>query len=788
MLALRSRSFFAAAVALGYVAFAALQSRERIADPAWIILALLFVAIAIVWIKSTPPTHGIDPIEPTVRSAARITAAGTAMLIASWVGEPGVAVLNTTGSVGIALATIGSLVSLARIAPSSGLMQPPPSTRRFIAAALASTLWSIAIVLPLARVLAPESTTRIDPITIDYANLAASTGTIGLIIAMSFRVRTLRRLELGVADRAAAALSLSVVALAVAIPASLLRVAAPDRVMAAAAIVAAACVQFACISLEPSSVARTMRTALGIVLLGAPVALAGVALSLRVPQSTGLLILIVGGASIGVGLAAPMLARPLAPARSRWINAIQRANEAALHPDPDIALRDALSTVQALLPGDSASPAVFQASPPQILLIDRAGYVHVHKGEAPTLLHEIAENEPERAVRTEVLHALEVRRPDLRPLAQWMDARGLVSVSLVRDEDGPVGLLGIPRGKRRTPMNLEEVRAIRVLADRIGAVLGVSSALARSRKRELEIQLTAEQRNDQIEKLQFLIAAEDGRSSASVQRLASPLRAKTYSPAATIALQEAKRLGCLGIPLTLLTPPGTNPIPWAAEAHLASARSARPFVIVYGTNSKDHELESWRNPDTSPLSQADTGTLMIVDTPALPKSVQDYIAASLAERIAPSGSATALDVTLMVSVHATIDTLAAAGRITTAIADWLGDRALPIPSLASRPEDLRAMVLDQLAHHGIRLRGIPLGIDDRALVVLMEHKWPGNDVELDDVLLRAALVAEGKTVTREDLLTIGYGTRPIAHTEPQIDEWERHASECAIPKPRRRKK
>lgn len=765
----RSRTYVAALVVLGYVLFAALRSREG-TGPAWIALVLFPVALAVVWSKSTPPVRGIDPVESTVRSAARVTATGIAMVAAAWTGEAGTPALTAASNIGAALCTIAALVSLARIAPGMGLLQPPPATRRMDATALAGLVWGIGIVLPLARAIAPEWTTRLDPLSIDYATLAASAGGVGLIIAAAARVRTMRRLELGVADRAAAALALSVVTVAIAAPAAVLRVAPPERVMTAAACIAAACVQFACISIEPTSVAKTMRTTLGIVLLGAPVGLAGVALSLRAPQSTGMLMLVVGGASVLVGLGAPILARPLGPARSRWLEAINRANEAALHPDPDIALRDALATVRSLLPGESASPALFQVSPPEIVTIDRAGYLHTQEAEAPEHLYEIAQGEPERAVRTAVLQALEVRRPDLRPLVQWLDARGLISVTLVRDEDGPVGLLGIPKGKRRAPMNLEEVRAVRVLADRIGAVLGVSSALARSRAREMELRRQIERQGDENDRLGFQLATEAGRMRANAERLAQPLLDKVYSPAATMALEQAKRLGSLGVPVTLLSPPGVDPIPWGAVAHLASSRASRPLVVIHGTDAAEHGLDRWRDAAASPLTIAEGGTLFIVDVAALPTTAQDFLAASLAERIAPSGRAAPLDVWLCVSVPATVDALVVAGRLSSVLADWLGDRALSIPSLAARSEDMRAIVLDHLARIGGRLRGTPLGIDDRALARMMDHPWPGNDVELASVLLRAALHAEGPRIMVDDLGAIGFDIDRVDATAEEGEE------------------
>ncbi|MBI5537918.1 MAG: hypothetical protein HY898_34670 [Deltaproteobacteria bacterium] len=765
----RSRSLLISLLAVGYVAFAALRESAG-GGSGWVSLAILPALLWIAWVKTAPPPRGLDPVDPITRRAARVGATGAALVAAAWTGPPDRAMLDTAANLGVAMASIAALVALARISPTPGLLQPPAATRRMDAVVLAGLLWGIGVVVPAARLFAPERTTLLDPLAINYATAAASTGAIGLIVAAAGRVRAMRRLELGVADRAAGALALSVVVLALAIPCALLQVAPPDRVMSAGAVVASSVVFFACVSREPTGVARTMRTVLAIVLLGAPVVLVGIAASTRIRGFAGLGILLVAAASALVGLMARALATPLGPARSRWLEAINRANEAALHPDPDIAVRDALATVRQILPGETASPALFRSSPAEVLTIDRAGYLHTVAGEAPAHLYEIADGEPERTVRTEVLQSLQVRRADLRPLLSWLEGRGLLAVTLVRDEDGPVGLIGIPKGSRRAPMNLEEVLALRVLADRVGAILGVSSALARSRAREMDLRKLADRRGDEMDRLKHRLATEAIRHKAVVERLAHPASAAAYSPAAQVALEQCRRLGGLGIPLTLLTPPGIDPVPWASVAHLASQRNERPFVIVAGDDPAHHDVARWRDASLSPLVLASGGTLLLLDLPALPRAVQEFVAASLAERVSPSGAAMPLDLAISVSVNATIDALVAAGRVAVALADWLGDRAVPLPTLASRSEDIRALTLDHLARLGVRLRGTPLGVDDGALKQLLEHGWPGNDVEFADVMLRASLVCQGPRVTDEDLRAIGFGNSAGSETESTRQE------------------
>ncbi len=76
----------------------------------------------------------------------------------------------------------------------------------------------------------------------------------------------------------------------------------------------------------------------------------------------------------------------------------------------------------------------------------------------------------------------------------------------------------------------------------------------------------------------------------------------------------------------------------------------------------------------------------------------------------------------------------------------LADAEVTLPSLAERAEDLRALILDGLAHQSLRLGREPLGVDNLALRLLVEHTWPANERELEAVLARAALIAEGPSI------------------------------------------
>ena len=384
-----------------------------------------------------------------------------------------------------------------------------------------------------------------------------------------------------------------------------------------------------------------------------------------------------------------------------------------------------------------------------MVTVDRAGYAHTHGAETPARLLELADLEPERILRLEVLRAVAVRRPDVRPIAAWIEERDLAVAAVVRDDVGAIGLLTLPRGGRTSPMNLEEVRSLRALADRLGAVIGVSSSLARSRARELEGRRALEGLAAENRRLAAGAVRDAGRLEAIARVIERPARLASYSPSARAAIGELERLALEPRPITLLTVPGVDARAWAALVHLASPRKGGVLTFADGTGAADRELDHWRDPIGSPLRVASGGTLVVLDAHALPREVQSYLGAALPD-----------DVGLIVTVPSTVDSLVAAGRMDERLADRLGDRAVALPALASRAEDLRALALECTARIGVRVLGKPLGVDLGALALLGEHSWPGNDAELEAVLLRAALVASGDVLGADDLRAVGFA--PIA--------------------------
>lgn len=788
----RARSFWIAASAVAYAAFAALQASGG-RGPAWLALLGLPILLALVWTATAPlggyaprraPSNEPEPQAPPEndelhKSAARIGFTGAAFLAAALTG-PNSPWLDALANLGAAVASMASLVAVARIPHPGGLLPVPDEARSFDAAAFASLFWTIAVALPAAVAVAPERTETLPPLAPAYVTVAASLGSLGISIAALRRARSARTLELGTGDRIAAALWLTLTALGVSVLAAALRVVAPERLLPITAAGAALATTWSAVAREPAAVARALRIILALTVPAAPIALFAVYIAYAAPGQAGAVAFLACAACSLLGLAAPLLARRFAPEKARFHEALDAATEAAMNPDPDAALETALMKLEALSPARGfakssgtagaeknalGSAALYRLAPPELVTVDRAGYMHTEAAEVPPRLIELASAEPEHILRTEVVRAVEVRRPDVRPLLTWLEQRGIGASALILDSAEPIGVLIVPKNPVKHALSLEEVRLLRTLADRIGAVLGVSSMLARSRDREAQARSELEALRAEATRKDAALKSGAARFQALARILERPARAAAYSPPARAAVDQLEHLAQTGRPITLLTPPGIDAVAWAALAHLASPKRTGAFVIVDGASPSEHDLHRFRDPIESPLHIATGGTLVILDAQALPIEVQNYLGAALAMRRANADEPS--DTGFIVAVPATADTLVGAGRLSERLADQLGDRAVALPDLASRAEDLRALALDYLVRIGMRIRGRPLGVDLPALALLGEHLWPGNDAELYAVLLRAALVAEGDVIGARELQAIGFapGERSFAALE-----------------------
>lgn len=736
-----------------YLAAAHLRAAPG-ATTTWLALLLGPLVLLVGWRATAAPSHGVDRIVAAARSAARLTVAGCSIVVVAELG-PRTATFMVALVFGAALASVGSLLALVRVSSLGGIAARAVRSR-YDAALLSALVWGAALAVAVGSPLGWAQFS--DRLAVEYAVVAAALGSLGITMVLSFRLFAQRRFELGVAERAAAALWLTVLCLALGVFAVLLGVADAERVVPETAVVAAVSVAASSVWQEPSRISRVLRTAVALTMLCAPLVSVSVVVSYKSPTHAGLISFAGTILAACMGLLSPILARRLAPERGLWIRVLERSIEAAKEADPERATTLVLTAIRDGLGREVEPAALYRLISGDRVVVDRAGYLHIEPSVVPPALLDIASTEPERVLSTEALRYIQIERPDVRPVLAWLDGRGAAAASLVMDEEVCVGVLLWPTAGRVSPLSFEEVTLLRRLADHLGSATGALAQLARSRAREIDAENAMARAESRVAALELRLASEALRQRALLEQLARPLSAARYSGAMQAALVEVERLAARGDPMALVAPAGVDVLAWACHVHLASARRDGALVVVDATNSQEQPLARWSDADASPLDMARGGTLLLLDAHALDLDTQRYLA-----RAHPK------DVGLVVVLPSTLGELERNGRLDPHLADLVAPREVKLPGLAQRPDDLRALALYELVRIGYTLRGKPMGLSVRAQALLNERDWPGNDAELRAVLIRAAARTEGDVIDAEDLLAAagnGALSRSGPHPKP----------------------
>ncbi len=740
----------AAMAAILYVAAAALRIAPQ-AQTVWLAIVVGPLMLALGWSGTEPPERGVDRIMPGARSAARAVVAGAALVVVAWL-SPRHPPFVAAERLGMGLAAVGSLVALARVG-SLGGVATIRTRPHYPAAIFCGLLWTAATGVAAYAAIRETGTRALSPLTVDYVVVTAALGTEGVTLVAAFRIYAERRFELGVTERTAAALWLSLIALMIGVFATLMGVGQAERVVPLATFFGTLSVTASAVSQRPTLIARALRVVASVTMLCAPVVSVAVVVAYKAPTHAGSIMFVMTIIAALLGLASPKLARRLAPERGLWMRVLEDAIRAAKEPDPRQAITAVLTVIRDGFGGDFAQAALYRLASKDRVTVDRAGYLHTESLEVPSGLIDIACEQPERVVSTEALRSVQVQRPELRDIVAWLDVRNTGMTALVFDEEVCVGVLTWPAAGRTSPLSYEETRSARLLADHLGAVTGAASQLARSRAREIEADNAMREAEGRAEELRAVIERHARRQRALSEMVARPSRVACYSPAAQTALLRAERLGQAGGGVAIVAPPGVDPLPWAAVMHLASSRADGTLLVVDATLPADQPIARWMKPKLSPFDAARDGTLVILDPHALPVDTQRYIGTQLSDDIGlivvspPFENALAsLDEHLLERVDATLE----------------------LPTLAERAEDLRALALHKLSRIGARIRGRPYGLSLYGQQLVNEHDWPGNEDELDAVLLRAALATGVADVVEEHTLRHVLGEeQPLHESGPQ---------------------
>ncbi len=231
-------------------------------------------------------------------------------------------------------------------------------------------------------------------------------------------------------------------------------------------------------------------------------------------------------------------------------------------------------------------------------------------------------------------------------------------------------------------------------------------------------------------------------------------------------LQLVRRVAASSSAVLLRGESGTGKELLARALHECSPRASKAFVKVHCAALSPGLLESElfghvKGAYTSAIrdrvgrfESADGGTLFLDEIGDISLEVQTKLLRVLEEmtfeRVGSSESVQ-VDVRIIAATHRNLEAMIAQGTFREDLYFRLNVLPILVPPLRQRVEDIA-----ELAQHFLELYAAKLGksvrtLDDDALVAMKSYSWPGNVRQLENVIERAVVVADGAYIGLDGL-------------------------------------
>lgn len=204
----------------------------------------------------------------------------------------------------------------------------------------------------------------------------------------------------------------------------------------------------------------------------------------------------------------------------------------------------------------------------------------------------------------------------------------------------------------------------------------------------------------------------------------------------------------------------------ARRIHELSARKGKPFFALdCGAIPKDvaaseffgHKKGAFTGADADKrgaFEVANGGTLFLDEVGNLSYDVQVQLLRALQERrIRPVGGDRELtvDIRLVCATNENLEQTVAEGRFREDLYHRINEFTIYMPQLRERGNDIFLFADLFIRQANAELQRQVDGLDAAAAELLVQHSWPGNLRELNNVMKRAVLLARGRQITAAEL-------------------------------------
>lgn len=239
----------------------------------------------------------------------------------------------------------------------------------------------------------------------------------------------------------------------------------------------------------------------------------------------------------------------------------------------------------------------------------------------------------------------------------------------------------------------------------------------------------------------------------------------------------------------------------ARALHANSLRRDKPFVAVDCTSLAENLLESElfghvKGSFTGALQTkmglfkvADGGTLFLDEISNISLTTQAKLLRVLQQReVTPIGGTTPIpvDIRLVAATNRVLRNMVQEGSFREDLFFRLNIIPIELPPLRSRKGDLTLLIRHFLTHFADEVGKEIRGVAPDALAALEQYDFPGNVRELENIIQRGVVLAEGDSIRRTDLemlepeMTSTSESPYVPHTADELKETKRLLREKAI--------
>ena len=247
-----------------------------------------------------------------------------------------------------------------------------------------------------------------------------------------------------------------------------------------------------------------------------------------------------------------------------------------------------------------------------------------------------------------------------------------------------------------------------------------------------------------------------GAAVACATRKGMPI---AVDPESLSILALADRLAGSEIPILITGPTGTGKEVLSRFIHERSPRRKGPFIAVNCAAMPEtmleamlfgHEKGSFTGANAAGegfFRAADGGTLLLDEIAEMPLALQAKLLRALQEgEVVPIGATRPIkvDVRIIACANRDLPSEVEDGRFRADLYYRLNVFPLALNPLRERPQDIAALAFAMVLRHTPQGQPVPW-LGDAALTMLKLHSWPGNIRELENVVRRALLLAQGSS-------------------------------------------